>query len=376
MTWGLELIARRWDIWVANTDGGSIGSIGPTMEAPMSLVSIDEFTRGEGESLVPAQRIAVILPCLDEAAAVAGVIAGFQAAMPGAEIFVIDNGSTDGTSAIAREAGANVLLERAKGKGNAVRRAFAAIDADVYMMADGDGTYDAARAPDLVGLLLRERLDMVVGARRKIASDIFRTGHELGNQIFNRVLQSAFHSEFHDVFSGYRVFSNRYVKSFPSLSDGFEIETEMTVHAIMLKMPVAEVECDYRGRTAGTFSKLNTYGDGWRIALAVTRFFRVHRPLAFFGVFSVLLFAVSGLLFYPVFIEYLHSGLVPRMPSLLVSVALAAVAVVMAGCGVILDAMKRMQLEIRRLLYLNAPREVSARNMAVSPPVDPASPRS
>ena len=342
----------------------------------MSLVSIGQFARGEGESLVPTQRLAVILPCLDEAPAVAGVIAGFQAALPGAEIFVIDNGSTDGTAAIAREAGANVLLERAKGKGNAVRRAFAAIDADVYVMADGDGTYDAARAPDLVELLLRERLDMVVGARRKVASDIFRTGHELGNQIFNRVLQSAFNSEFQDVFSGYRVFSNRYVKSFPSLSDGFEIETEMTVHAIMLKMPVAEIECDYRGRTAGTVSKLNTYRDGWRIALAVTRFFRVHRPLAFFGVFSGLLFAASGLLFYPVLVEYLHSGLVPRMPTLLVSVALAGVAVVMAGCGVILDAMKRMQLEIRRLLYLNAPRAVSPRNMAVPPPIAPASPRS
>lgn len=328
----------------------------------MTLVAIDKFKPEGGDQPATARRVAVILPCLDEAAAIAGVIAAFRAALPAAEIFVIDNASTDNTGEVARMSGAHVLLERAKGKGNAVRRAFAAIDADVYVMADGDGTYDAARAPELVELLVADRLDMVVGARRKVAHDAYRPRHELGNRIFNRILQAAFGSSFQDVFSGYRAFSNRYVKSFPAHSDGFEIETEMALHAAALKMPVAEVECDYRGRTAGTVSKLRTYRDGWRIAWAVVRFFRVYRPLPFFGMLSGLLLAASGLLFYPVFAEYLHSGLVPRMPTLLVSVGLAVGAVVLAGCGVILDAIKRMQIEIRKLLYLNAPRAATRRD--------------
>ena len=223
-------------------------------------------------------------------------------------------------------------------------------------MADGDGTYDASQAPRLVDLLWRERLDMVVATRRKIADDAYRAGHEIGNRLFNRVLKSFFGSAFNDIFSGYRALSNRYVKSFPALSDGFEIETEMSVHAIMLRMPVAEVEADYRGRMAGTFSKLNKYRDGWRIARTIGRFLRLHRPLLFFGTLAGALLAVSGALFYPVLVHFLETGLVPRMPTLMVSVGIAVVAALLAMCGLILDTTIRTQLEIRRLLYLNAPR--------------------
>ena len=253
----------------------------------MTVTPLDrQSLRDQPSTGARAPRVAVILPCLNEASAIEAVIAAFNSALPAAKIFVIDNASTDSTAEVARAAGAQVLVEPAKGKGNAVRRAFTAIDADIYVMADGDGTYDASQAPHLVNMLWRERLDMVVGTRRKTTVDAYREGHELGNLLFNRALKSLFGSEFRDIFSGYRVLSNRYVKSFPALSDGFEIETEMTVHAIMLRMPVAEVECDYRGRAAGTMSKLNKYRDGWRIARAIIHFLRLHRPMAFFGVIS------------------------------------------------------------------------------------------
>ncbi len=194
------------------------------------------------------QRTAVILPCLNEAQAIASVIAGFRAALPDADIFVIDNASIDNTAEAARAAGATVLLEPVRGKGNAVRRAFAAIEADVYVIADGDGTYDATRAPELIAALADSRLDMVVGARRKTAEEAYRAGHEFGKWAFNRALKASFGSTFRDIFSGYRVLSRRFVKSFPAMSDGFEIETEMSVHAILLRMPTLEVDCDYGAR--------------------------------------------------------------------------------------------------------------------------------
>ncbi len=322
----------------------------------------DLTSKSEGAGCTVAPSIAVILPCLNEAAAIASVIAAFRASLPAAQMFVIDNASTDATASVARAAGASVLTERARGKGNAVRRAFTAIDADIYVIADGDGTYDASQAPALVDLLRNERLDMVVAVRRKTALDAYRPGHELGNRIFNRVLKTLFDSEFKDIFSGYRVLSNRYVKSFPALSDGFEIETEMAVHAVLLRMPVAEVDCDYRGRVAGTVSKLNKYRDGLRIARKIAHFLRLHRPRVFFAVLAGVLFGASASLFYPVFIEYLRTGLVPRFPTLIISVGLAVAGLLMAGCGVILDSTARMQLEIRRLLYLNAPRTMSERD--------------
>lgn len=299
-------------------------------------------------------QVAVLLPCLNEAAAIEGVIAAFKAALPGASIYVIDNGSVDATSERARVAGAHVLSENQRGKGNAVRRAFAAIDAQVYVVADGDGTYDAATAPRLIALLVKERLDMVVGMRRKLTQDAYRERHELGNRLFNLVLKALFRSTFEDVFSGYRILSRRFVNSFPALSVGFEIETEMAVHALMLRMPVVEVACDYRARIQGSHSKLRTYRDGLRIAWSILQLLRQHRPLAFFSVIAGALLGSSAVLFYPILMTYLDTGLVPRFPTLIVSMGLAIVAALTMTCGMILDTTTRTQLEIRRLMYLNA----------------------
>jgi glycosyltransferase involved in cell wall biosynthesis len=296
----------------------------------------------------------VVLPCLNEAAAIAGVIAGFRAALPAADIYVIDNASTDGTAEVAERTGARVLTEPQRGKGNAVRRAFAAIDADIYVLADGDGTYDATRAPELVDALVDKRLDMVVGARRKTADEAYRSGHEFGNRAFNRALEAAFGSNFRDILSGYRVLSRRFVKSFPAMSDGFEIETEMSVHAILLRMPTLEVDCDYGARALGSASKLNTWRDGLRILRTMLTLVRLHRPLVFFGIIGGLLAGISLGLFVPVLRTYLETGLVPRLPTLVVSGVAALASLLSIAAGLILDASARTQVEIRRLLYLNA----------------------
>lgn len=298
--------------------------------------------------------VAVILPCLNEAPAIAGVIAGFADALPDARIYVIDNASTDATAATASKADAVVIEEPQRGKGNAVRRAFSAIDADIYVIADGDGTYDASRAPDLIATLRRDRLDMVVGARRKTADEAFRAGHEFGNWAFNRALKSAFGSTFRDIFSGYRILSRRFVKSFPAMSDGFEIETEMTVHAILLRMATREVDCDYQARPAGTASKLKTVRDGFRILATIFNLVRLHRPLIFFSVFAGFLVGCGLALFVPVFVTFLETGLVPRIPTLIAAGVAGLAGLLAAFCGLILDASARTQVEIRRLLYLNS----------------------
>ena len=301
-------------------------------------------------------RVAVILPCLNEATAIAGVIQGFRTALPAARIYVIDNASTDATAEVARGAGATVLSEPVRGKGNAVRRAFAAIEADVYVIADGDGTYDATRAPELIAILEDEHLDMVVGARRKTAEEAYRAGHEIGNWAFNRALKASFGSSFRDIFSGYRVLSRRFVKSFPAMSDGFEIETEISVHAILLRMPVQEIDCDYGARPAGTASKLKTFRDGLRILGTLFNLVRLHRPLVFFAVIAGLMLGASLGLFVPVFLTYLETGLVPRIPTLIMSAVAALAGLLALACGLILDASARTQVEIRRLLFLNARR--------------------
>ena len=299
------------------------------------------------------QNIAVVLPCLNEEAAIAGVIEGFRRALPSARLYVIDNASTDRTAEVASAAGAVVLSEPLRGKGNAVRRAFAGIDADIYVIADGDGTYDATRAPELIGLLGKERLDMVVGVRRKTADEAYRAGHEWGNWAFNRALKASFGSSFRDIFSGYRVLSRRFVKSFPAMSDGFEIETEMSVHSILLRMPVREVDCDYGARPAGSASKLRTYRDGLRILGTLTNLIRLHRPLVFFAIIGGLMLGVALGLFVPVFLTFLETGLVPRIPTLIVAAVAALAGLLAFACGLILDASARTQVEIRRLLYLN-----------------------
>jgi glycosyltransferase involved in cell wall biosynthesis len=311
--------------------------------------------------LTPIQsgRIAVILPCHNEATAIANVVKEFQAALPSATIYVIDNASTDTTSLVASEAGAAVIAEPLRGKGNAVRRAFAAIDADIYVMADGDGTYDAGPAVALIAALRNEHLDMVVGKRRHIDESAYRRGHQLGNRLFCSLLRVLFGSSLTDIFSGYRVFSRRFVKSFPALSTGFEIETEMSVHATSLRLSVKEIPCHYRPRMTGTGSKLRTYRDGIRILVSMTRLFRHHRPFIFFGMLAALCIVIALILFVPVLIAFLKTGLVMRMPTVILCTGLVLTAGLLMTTGLILDTTTKTQLEIRRLLYLNSNSESS-----------------
>jgi len=300
-------------------------------------------------------RIAVLLPCYNEEAAIAQVIAGFRAALLGAQIYVYDNNSSDGTVARAAEAGAMVRTERMQGKGHVVRRMFADVDADVYVMADGDLTYDATAAPGLVAMLLDEQLDMVVGARRHEIEDAYRGGHVLGNRIFTGLLARLFGRSFSDIFSGYRVFSRRFAKSFPVLSSGFEIETEMSVHALELRMPVGEVITAYAARPEGSESKLSTYRDGWRILRTIAVLYRIERPVLFFGGIAAVLFLTAIILSVPLAITYLDTGLVPRFPTAILATGLVIIAVLSFFAGLILDTVTRGRREMRRLAYLAYP---------------------
>ncbi len=302
--------------------------------------------------------IAVLLPCYNEEAAIARTVAGFKAALPTATIYVYDNNSRDRTVEEARKAGAVVCTERMQGKGNVVRRMFADIDADVYVMADGDLTYDPSAAPAMVRQLLDEQLDMVVGTRQHEEKDAYRGGHVLGNRLFTGLLARLFGRSFTDIFSGYRAFSRRFVKSFPVLSEGFEIETEMSVHALELRMPVGEVATAYGARPEGSASKLSTYRDGWRILKTIGTLYRVERPVLFYGGLGALLLAAALLLSVDLVITYLDTGLVPRVPTAILVTGMAIVAVLSFFAGLILDTVTRGRREMRRLAYLSlaAPR--------------------
>ena len=300
-------------------------------------------------------RIAVILPCYNEEAAIAATVAGFKAALPSATIYVYDNNSRDRTRELAAEAGAVVRIERQQGKGHVVRRMFADIDADVYVMADGDLTYDPKAAPAMVDMLLDEQLDMVVGTRKHEQAEAYRGGHVLGNKVFTGLLSGLFGRSFSDIFSGYRVFSRRFVKSFPVLSAGFEIETEMSVHALELRMPVGEVETSYGARPEGSQSKLSTYSDGWKILKTIGTLYRVERPVLFYGAIGLLLVLVAIVLGVPLAITYLHTGLVPRFPTAILISAMTIIAVLCVFAGLILDTVTRGRREVRRLAYLAHP---------------------
>jgi glycosyltransferase involved in cell wall biosynthesis len=305
-------------------------------------------------------RIAVLLPCFNEEAAIGETVRGFRAALPAAVIYVYDNNSRDRTRQVAAEAGAIVRTERQQGKGHVVRRMFADIDADLYIMADGDLTYDPKSAPAMVDALVAEKLDMVVGTRRHQEKDAYRGGHVLGNKVFTGLLSGLFGRSFSDIFSGYRVFSRRFVKSFPVLSSGFEIETEMSVHALELRMPVGEVETVYAARPEGSASKLSTVSDGARILKTILTLYRIERPVLFYGSIGALLLALAVVLAIPLVMTYLQTGLVPRFPTAILVTGMTVIAVLCFFAGLILDTVTRGRREVRRLAYLSlaAPGEV------------------
>ena len=297
--------------------------------------------------------IAVLLPCYNEEQTIGAVVSGFRAALPQAAIYVYDNNSSDLTALKARAHGAIVIREPRQGKGNVVRRMFADVDADIYIMADGDGTYDPNDAPQLINALLTERVDMVVGTRRGVTDDAGRAGHAFGNSIFNLLYRTLFGRDFTDIFSGYRVFSRRFVKSFPAVSTGFEIETEMSVHASMLRIPVCEMPLDYGRRPEGSESKLSTFSDGFKILWMFAMLMKETRPARFFAALSACFLAASGLLALPVLYEYAMTGLVPRMPTWILSIGLLSLSMIMMVAGLILDSVARGRAEQKRIHYLS-----------------------
>lgn len=303
--------------------------------------------------LVFTSRIAVILPCYNEEAAIGATVAGFRAALPDATIYVYDNNSRDRTREVAAEAGAIVRTETMQGKGHVVRRMFADVEADVYVMADGDLTYDPQAAPAMIRRLVDEQLDMVVGARADQVQAAYRRGHRFGNAMLTGILARIFGRTFSDILSGYRVFSRRFVKSFPVLSAGFEIETEISVHALELRMPVAEVVTDYGARPEGSASKLSTYRDGWRILRTILTLFRIERPTLFFGAIGAVLVLVALILSIPLAITYAATGLVPRLPTAVLATGLMLLASLCLFAGLILDTVTRGRREVRRLAYLS-----------------------
>lgn len=298
--------------------------------------------------------IAVLVPCYNEAADIEKVIQDFQKSLPNSIIFVYDNNSTDDTKEIARKAGAVVRNEPLQGKGNVVRRMFSDVEADIYVLVDGDDTYDATSAGAMVEKFVEENLDMVNGARVTDIKLAYRPGHRLGNAVLTGLVATIFGDRISDMLSGYRVFSRRFVKSFPALSSGFEIETEFTIHALELNMPLAEVETHYKERGEGSESKLRTISDGIRILKTIITLVKAERPLQFFFALFCLFFISSMGLAIPIFIEYLDTGLVPRFPTALLSTGLMLLGFLNLGIGLILDTVTHGRKEMKRLAYLNS----------------------
>jgi glycosyltransferase involved in cell wall biosynthesis len=332
-----------------------------------------EATPRLGDDAVPKSRpalrqqsIAVIVPCLNEEAAIGAVVRDFRKSLPTAVIYVYDNGSSDETVRVAREAGAVVRSEPLKGKGNVVRRMFADVDADVYVLVDGDDTYDASKAGELVERLLKDQLDMVNGARVEKAVEAYRPGHRFGNAVLTGMVAFIFGDRLKDLLSGYRIMSRRFVKSFPALSAGFETETEITVHALELRMPIAEVETAYKERPVGSVSKLRTFRDGFRILKTIIVLLKEQRPLAFFSsIFAVLALAAIVLVI-PIFETYTETGLVPRFPTAILATGMMLLAFLSLASGMVLDSLARSRQEQKRLRYLmiDAPTLVSDDRLA------------
>jgi glycosyltransferase involved in cell wall biosynthesis len=301
---------------------------------------------------VPGCRIAVLVPCFNEAAAIATVVNDFRAALPHATVYVYDNNSTDRTAEAARGAGALVRRETHQGKGNVVRRMFADVDAEIYVLVDGDATYDAPSACGMIARLIEERLDMVVAARVEKHASAYRLGHRTGNRLLTGFFASVFNAKFTDILSGYRVFSRRFVKSFPVLSRGFEIETELAVHALELELAVAEVSTPYYARPEGSVSKLSTWRDGMRILLTMISLYRSERPLAFFFALGAALALASIVLAVPIFVTYFEQGTVPRIPTAILSTGLMLLAFLSLVAGLVLDTVTRGRREMKLIAYL------------------------
>lgn len=321
---------------------GQSGSFG--LQAPPAALAAD------------ALRVAVLIPCYNEELTVAAVVHGFRAALPDARIYVYDNNSTDATIAKAREAGAIVRLERRQGKGQVVRRMFADIDADLYLLVDGDDTYDASVAPAVVEQIAQGGLDFVNVARVSTATEAYRPGHRLGNRVLTQIVRAIFGRECSDMLSGYKGLSRRFVKSFPAMSSGFETETELTVHALELRMPMGEFTADYKERPTGSTSKLRTYRDGWRILMLISRLVRDERPLRFFGLLGLGIVLLGVVLGVPIVGTFFETGLVPRLPTAVLSVGLVVLGWLSIFAGVILDMMTKTRHELKRLAYLSVPR--------------------
>ncbi len=297
-------------------------------------------------------RVAVLIPCYNEEQAIAAVVRDFRAALGDAPIYVYDNASSDRTGEVAREAGAIVRFEPIRGKGNVVRRMFADVDADVYVLVDGDDTYEAAAAPKLIERLLTDGLDLVTAVRTAEHGEAYRFGHRFGNVLLTGVVAQLFGDRFSDMLSGYKVFSRRFVKTFPTLAGGFEIETELTVHALELRMLLAEVPTKYRDRPQGSTSKLNTFRDGFKILWTILTLVREERPLPFFATIFVLLMSFSIGVALPLFFVYLETGLVPRFPTAILASATTVLAFLSLVCGLVLQTVTRGRQEVKRLHYL------------------------
>ena len=303
----------------------------------------------------PEPRLAVLIPCYNEAATVSKVVADFRAALPSAEIYVYDNNSRDETSAKAREAGAVVRSETRQGKGNVVRRMFADIEADVYILVDGDDTYDAAAVPGLIGQLIEEGLDIVSGKRIATGAAAYRRGHVLGNKLLTGLTSLMFKVRLGDMLTGYRIMSRRFVKSFPTAVEGFGIETELTVHAVRMMVPMAEVDTVYKERPEGSVSKLSTYRDGWRILMTIAGLTRRERPLVFYGLLFILFSLFTFAFGLPVVVEYFETGLVPRLPTAVLVASTMVIACLSLVAGLVLDTVTRGRWEQKRLAYLAFP---------------------
>jgi glycosyltransferase involved in cell wall biosynthesis len=328
----------------------------------MESLPTQALERGKAAELEPrivdrflseTTRIAVLIPCFNEAAAVAGVVAGFKAALPAAAIYVFDNNSTDQTITVAAAAGALVRKESLQGKGNVVRRMFADVEADIYVMVDGDSTYDPKCAESMVKLLLAERLDMVVAARVASENAAYRHGHRFGNRLLTLVVSHLFGKRFTDMLSGYRAFSRRFVKSFPAMSNGFETETELTIHALELSLPVAEIDTPYSARALGSASKLQTYWDGLKILRLILVLYKNERPLQFFSAIAAILCTVALCLGVPLVLTFIETGLVPRQPTAILATGLVLLSALSFVTGLILDTVTRGRREMRRLAYLS-----------------------